>query len=414
MRVGFSSLRLFVFLNLILGCGGGNASAANPATAARGSSRVTDAQITYTGSFEVPAHDSTSNVAGDLTYGGHALGFNSVRGSLLFGAHDWYQNLVEIEIPTDYAQTARVLQDAADVSDGQLGAIDGGSVKLGGTLVHNGKLIVTAYSDYDADSTQTLSHFRSGLDLSAADDATAPAEVSGTANSRSKAGYMTAIPAEWQGPLGGKALTGNCCLNIMASSSAGPSATVFDPDAVGTTAPVPGQTVLFYPIGNPLTQSGTHPNPIFVQSDSVVGVAFPPGTSSVLFVGRHGKGPYCYGPGTTDTSLHGTPDGEGNTWCYDPVSASKGTHAFPYVHQIWAYDANDLVAVKNGKREPWLQPYATYELNAVNASGGATIAGATFDPATGRLFLTEQYGQSPRVHVFHIAKPSSGGGKHPR
>jgi hypothetical protein len=75
------------------------------------------------------------------------------------------------------------------------------------------------------------------------------------------------------------------------------------------------------------------------------------------------------------------------------------------VHQIWAYDANDLVAVKDGAKDPSVEPYATFELDDIDAGGGATAAGAAYDPATGRLFLTERYGDQPRVHVFVVNAP---------
>jgi hypothetical protein len=214
---------------------------------------------------------------------------------------------------------------------------------------------------------------------------------------------MTPIPSAWQSAFGGPALTGNCCQSIISASSAGPAATVFDPATVGAADPIAGSTVLFYELDNPTTGSGTEQNGVYMQSDQVVGIAFPEGSSSVLFIGRHGTGEYCYGPGTDDQSLHGTPDGEGNTWCYDPAASSKGTHAYPYRHQIWAYEAADLVEVKAGTREPWdVTPYAIFELDDMDSGGGASAVGAAFDPASGRWFFTESYGENPRVHVYQI------------
>jgi hypothetical protein len=218
---------------------------------------------------------------------------------------------------------------------------------------------------------------------------------------------MAEIPNEWRTLLGGPVLTGQCCLSILGATSAGPSLTVFDPDDIGVRSPLPGTTLLFYPLGNATTRDGTFKNDIFVQSDVVAGVAFPRGTRTVLFIGRHGTGSYCYGPGTNDQSLAGRPSGNGaDPWCYDPASSSKGTHAFPYVHQIWAYDANDLVAVKNGQRQTWdVRPYAVWRLTEMNSLGGAGIRGAAFDPASGRIFITEDYGESPAVHVYRVETP---------
>ncbi len=360
--------------------------------------------VSYLGAFDVPASDGSGDMEGTFTYGGHALGYDPSTDSLFFGGHDWYQRLGQVSVPSDFSQPATVLQQLVDPTDGNSSLVDDSTLKLGGSLVFNDRLIVTMYSYYDADSTQALSHFASSLDLTSQADADGPFALEGSANARSKAGYMTTIPAEWQAAFGGPALTGNCCLSILGASSAGPAVSVFDPDDVGVIDPVPASTLLFYPLGNPTTADGTETNDLFIQSDAVVGVAFPAGSRSVLFVGTHGQGEYCYGPGTSDQSLHGTPDGEGNVYCYDLVSSAKGTHAYPYVHQVWAYDADELLEVLAGARESWeVVPYATFELSGIRDDGGATMAGATYDPDSGRLFVTERYGDNPRVHVFEIS-----------
>lgn len=370
-----------------------------------GGKQIGAEDITYLGSFAVPNGDSTSGEESSFAYGGNALGYNPANDSLYFGGHVWYQKLAEVSIPSNFSQSATVIQDLKDVTDGKLGTLDDdANVRLTGTLVYDGKLVVAASSYYDADASQTKSHFSSGLDLSAANDAKGPFSVTGKANTRSKAGYMTPIPADWQSAFGGPALTGNCCQHILSATSLGPSATVFDPDSVGVVDPIVGSTVLFYPLDNPTTGNGTLENGIFKRSDQVVGIAFPVGSSSVLFIGSHGKGDFCYGPGTDDPNQT---TGDGYVYCYDPVNGGMGAHAYPYVNQIWAYSAADLVAVKDGTKETWdVKPYAIFELTDIDDTGHATAAGATFDPATGRMFFTESYGENPKVHVFQIAVPN--------
>jgi hypothetical protein len=368
--------------------------------------RVTQSHMTYVGSFRVPHNDNSGSQNNTFAYGGTALGYNPANNSLFYGGHDWYQELAEIAIPDVIAATATasVVQQLSDVTGGRMGSVDDGNVKLGGTLWYNGRLIVTAYSYYDADGNQRRTHFALSNGSTSGAGVSGPFEMGGVANARSKAGYMGIVPEEWRSLLGGPALTGNCCLSIISASSAGPSVSVFNPDDVGVVNPVPATTLLFYPLGNATTQNGTSHNEIFVQSDVVAGVAFPRGTRSVLFFGRHGQGPYCYGPGTSNAALVGTPSGEGDPWCYDPAASSKGTHAYPYRHQVWAYDANDLLAVKNGEREVWdVRPYAVWTLTEMDSSGGAGIRGAAFDPVTGRVFITEAYGETPVVHVYRIS-----------
>jgi hypothetical protein len=349
--------------------------------------RLSLADLTYLGAFRVPNQDNSSN---SLDYAGHALSYHAANHSLYFGGHDWDQKLCEIGIPPTIAltQTADVLQDCEDVIEGRLPLIDEGSIKLGGTLPYNGRLIISAYTYDDADGNQSVSHFSSGLDLSQTGDIQGPYQVGGWAGIVS--GYMAPIPPEWQTALGGPALTGNCCLSIISRTSYGPAVSVFDPDQAGVVEPVTVTHLVHYPASHPLAEWDAT-GPYFNGSTNIVGVAFPPGTRSVLFFGRHGIGDFCYGTGEN---------------CGDSISPYQGTHAYPYVHQVWAYDAEDLVAVREGSLEPWeVRPYEIWRLDEMDDTGGATMAGAAFDPVSGRVYITESYGQNPMVHVYQINLP---------
>jgi hypothetical protein len=332
----------------------------------------------------VPHQD---DLAKPLGYGGYALGYDTAQHGRYFGGHDWYQNLCEIGIPATIAltQTASILQNCTDVAEGRLSLIDQDSIKLGGSLIYNGRLIVSAYSYYDADGSQALSHFVSDPDLSIQGNVSGPYQVGNWAGIVS--GYMALIPPEWRTAFGGPALTGNCCLSIISRTSYGPAVSVFNPNDVGRLDPVPATPVLYYPQDHPLAAWDAN-SPYFNGSTHIVGVAFPPGSRSVLFFGRQGVGPFCYGTGAE---------------CNDPVDSSKGTHAYPYVHQLWAYDALDLLAVKDGTRQPWeAKPYALWQLGEMDVSGGPDMAGMTYDPDSGRVYITEMYGESPAVHVYQI------------
>jgi hypothetical protein len=348
--------------------------------------------LSYTGAYRVPNADNLGN---SLGYSGHALGYNPANHSLFFGGHDWDQKLCEIGIPgvIDLNHTGSILQNCTDVTEGCLDQIDVDTVKLGGTLVYNGRLVVAAYSYYDADGNQELSHFASGTNLSQPGDILGPYPLGDWAGIVS--GYMGIIPLEWRSTLGGPALTGQCCISIISRTSSGPAVSVFNPDHVGSQNPVPATPLLYYPLDHPLAPVDTQ-NGYFNLATQIKGVAYPSGTRSLLFFGRHGTGPYCYGTGGDL--------GEGD--CYDPVDSSKGTHSYPYVHQVWAYDALDLLAVKNGQVQPWeVQPYAIWHLSEMDSTGSATISGATFDPASGRVYITEAFGEDPVVHVYQIDMP---------
>ncbi len=350
---------------------------------------LTQSSLKYLGSFGLPGNDGSGTTQGDLTYGGQALSVTPA-GTLLLGGHTWYPTLCEVTIP-GIGGTATVLQRCTDVTEGRLTQVDpGGQIEYGGSLVYGGRLIVSNFSYYDADANQATSHFASGTSLATAGDVVGPVQV-GAAGAGFVSGYMGLIPQEWQATFGGPALTGNCCLSIISRTSSGPAVSVFNPDDVGAVSPVPATQLVGYTLARPLADL-TAKNAMYVRGDAVGGVAFPTGTRSVLFIGVHGSGQPCYGEGAA---------------CGDPVSSYKGDHAYPYVHQVWAYDANDLLAVKNGQRQPSdVRPYLTWQLPEMNNTGSASITGAFYDPITNRIYITENYGANPRVHVYQV----NGGG----
>ena len=99
-------------------------------------------------------------------------------------------------------------------------------------------------------------------------------------------------------------------------------------------------------------------------------------------------------------------------YCWDPIyTGSKGGHAYPYVHQVWAYDANSLVDAKNGRINPWdVRPYAIWTLaipSAFGIPGYAGVQGAAYDPVTQRIFVSQKHGEGnlPLIHVFKVQVP---------
>ncbi len=344
--------------------------------------------IRYRGSFTAPVEDGNGH---PLTWGGYAISYDPIQQGLFIGCHDHQQHLGEITIPaiTNPPQMASILQNCADVTEGRLPLIDDYLPRLGGTLSYNGRLIISGYGYYDADYSQTRSHFSSTPILSQTGDIAGPYQV-GTGMAGMVAGYMTTIPEEWRQAFNGPALTGQCCISIISRSSAGPAVSVFNPDQVGSITPVPSTTVLAYPIDHPLAPPESQ-NYLFNLSTQIMGVAFPPGTRSVLFFGRHGTGPYCYDTGAV---------------CGDPADPYKGPHAYP-------------ISTRSGPTMPMISlpsrmapdnhgkssrmPSGNYR--EWTNTGSASIMGATYDPASGRLFFTEMYEDTPTIHVYQIDPP---------
>jgi len=166
---------------------------------------LTQSALSFVGTFSVPGQDGNGH---PLTWGGYSLTYDPERQGLFFGCHDWYQRLGQIGVPTTITltQTASILQNCTDVTEGRLALVDDYMPQLGGTLLYNNRLIVSAYGYYDADYSQVLSHFGSSPDLAVTGEVVGPYQVGEQAGI--VAGYMTTIPEEWRSAFGGPALTG--------------------------------------------------------------------------------------------------------------------------------------------------------------------------------------------------------------
>jgi hypothetical protein len=361
--------------------------------------------LRYLGSVTFPPTDGTDRTPPELsalTFGGFGLGLGPDGQSLYYGCHDWHSMLARVSIP-EIDGVGSIVERCTDVPN--LAAVDdkdGGARALGGSLWWNGRLVVTGYAQYDGDADASASHF-AGTSIAGL---VGPVRLAGAVPGV-VAGYMGVVPPEWRELLGGPALTGQCCLSIISRTSYGPAVSVFNPDQVGVAARVPSTQLVGYTASRPLAAlSGAgSKNTLFNATTRVGGVAFPAGTRSVLFIGRHGTGEVCYGVGVTDPAQHDTRLPGGGTNCYDPVFDANGYHAHPYQAQVWAYDANDLAAVAAGKKRPHeVRPYATWALpDVADGAGDAKFRSAVYDPAAGRLYVVAQAGgNAPRAHVYQI------------
>lgn len=376
------------------------------------SPRLQQTDLLYQGAFLAP-DTGTPYDSGSFRYGGTGLTYNSSNNSLFMVGYIYDQHSAEISIPqavnsSNLADLKRstIIQPLRDSTEGkrsQINPTDPNSKYIGGQLVWNGKLVVSVFSYYDGSSTQSSSHFARPVNLATPGQVAGPVRV-GSQYPGFVSGYMTLVPAEWQAAFGGPALTGNCCLAIAGVQSNGPAASVFNPSQIGAQNPVPAVPLVGYPATHPLGDYGTQ-NPSYNGSTNITGLVFPSGSRSVLFFGRHGTGDFCYGVGVSDPAKHEKVLCNGENCCYDPADGSKGTHGYPYETQIWAYDASDLLAVKNGTKEQYEpRPYAIWNLQLPFASGQKLLGGAAYDPASQRVFISQLYGEdtAPVIHVFKV------------
>jgi hypothetical protein len=362
------------------------------------------------GGFRLPAAASNGDT---FEFGGRQLAYNPARNSLYVGSRAG--RVAEVSIPSPVQTTnpaampfSSYLQPFADPTEGRLSQVAGDGAALDSLLVHNGRLYGTASVFYDALNLQNVSHYSRSLRL---DEPSFQgwSRVWESGKTGFVSGSMAAIPQEWQTILGGAAATGQCCIPIVSRTSWGPSAFAFNPAHVGQPV-VPAAPLLYYTADHHTLGDWNAQNDVYGLSTFMGGMAIIAGTRTALYFGRNGLGSPCYGLGTSDPNLHGKPSPEGSTlYCYDPTSADKGTHAYPYRYQIWAYDLNQFAAVKAGTKAPWdVEPYAVWPLELPTPESTVRLGGVGYDAANQLLYLSQLYADRdgyafrPVIHVLHL------------
>jgi hypothetical protein len=384
---------------------------------------VQASNLVYQGAFRLPGGSDDGN----FVFGGQALAYNPATNSLFVEAAAISPQVIgEVAIPATFVNSANLnnlpfaslLQMPRDPTEGHLtGSQTGGSVPAGlaGLLVNNGLLYGAAGIYYDANNELSSSQYRRSTNLTT----TSFDGFRALWNSSMQgyvSGYLAAIPSAWQTLLHGDMLSGNFGQPIVTRESWGPDAIAWSSSQFSAAPPIPATPLVYYTGTNDTLGPWSGQNVNFGMTSAGTGAAFPVNTRSLLVVGLTGLGPACYGEGTSDQTLAGQPVGDGATYCYDPTDSAKGTHAYPYRWNVWAYDANDLQAVVNGTKAPWAPtPYANFGLTFPVGTPGMgnglpNIGGVAYDPATNRLFVAQLgvdpgpygYAARPLIHVFKI------------
>ena len=373
--------------------------------------RLIEASLTYLGGFRVPAE--TVNGL-NFNYGGQAVAFDPMTNSLFISSSG---SVAEVSIPTPVNSSdvtalpfARLLQPFADPTEAHLRDVYKGDVKMEGLMVYGNRLYGTAYIYFDASNEQRVSHFSRSRQLNQP-SFSGWSQVWESAKSGFVAGMMAPVPSEWQTKLGGPAITGQCCIPIIYRTSSGPAAFAFDPAKVGQPK-VSAAPLLYYSQDHATLGSWSGSSPAFGSTTEILGVALIAGTRTALYFGRNGMGLNCYGEGTDNQKLIGTTSPDGGPYCYDPTNKYKTAHAYPYRYQVWAYDLNDLAAVKGGGKRPWeVVPYGVWALALPTSEPGVRLGGVGYDPQRQLLYLSQLradadgYASRPVIHTFKVAAP---------
>jgi hypothetical protein len=326
-----------------------------------------------------------------FAYGSSVLAYDPWRQSIWGVGHAHHQQIAEITIPSPVNGPLSSLPTAglktSWIDTAWRSRIRARTPLIGGILPQaNGDLIVSVYDFYDNVNLPN-SHFRRAADGTV----TGPVRAFGNAPGGGfVAGYMGWIPQEWRQRVGHDAFTGQCCLSTINRTSFGPALSGFDPASIATQNPAPSTWLLGYPNTHPSLgrTSSPYSNGAALFNGSVAndfaGVVWIDGTSTLLAVQKMGTGAVIY---------------------------RGGYSAGPNVLMVLAYDANDLVAVKNGRKQPWqVVPYAHWVLNfplaALGIPGplgvGTDEQSITYDSSTRRLFMSSHTGIPGGEHIVLV------------
>lgn len=219
-------------------------------------------------------------------------------------------------------------------------------------------------------------------------------------------GMAGTVGAEWQAALGGAYISGQGTLVANdARGTAGPSSYVFNPSFTASSSPVSLAALAHYPF-TPSSENivqnwdrATTGTWTFISGmDRGATTVVPTGFASVMVVGAHGTGPYCYGDPTSDPTLQRVPNAGGLTQCYDlgtrlSGSSDKGVHAWPYEPWVWLWSVSSVESVLAGA-DPWsIYPYAAFQLPWPGDTGTApgdifaVSGGAYYDQSSGYLYM---------------------------
>ena len=377
--------------------------------------RLAFADFSYLGGFRLPRAGTGDTFA----FGGTVMAYNPARNSLF--VNSYAGKVAEVDIPTPFSTTdpaqmpfAKYLQNFYDPTEGHFHELATSDAALAGLVVHGDRLYGTGSVYYDALNTQSVSHFSHSTNL-AQSSFIGMSQVWETGKTGYVAGYLANIPGEWQGILGGTALTGQCCIPIVTRTSFGPAAFAWDPPSIGRYTAIPATPLLYYTKDHPTLGPWEGSNERYGGAAKMGGAAVIAGTRTALFIGRNGLGPFCYGNGVSDPALAGQMAANGAINCYDPTASDKGTHAYPYRYQMWAYDLADFAAVKAGTKQPWeVVPYAVWPFELPTPVEQIRIGGVAYDAQRQILYIAQYqadqdgYAYRPIIHALKINVAGAG------
>lgn len=407
-------LRLLALASLVLIAGDQARFRVVPNAALASLPLLTSSDFSMDGGFRVPF------TCGSWTFefSPMRIALNHATGTMYATVRQGIDGVAEISVPSAVVSSATVgdlptatcLQGIVDPIEGKNDEADNGAnpgASLSSLLVWNGRLIGGLSMFYDANDDQRKVFYSRPLTLATTGNVlglTRFWDGLGTGNpiAPGGAGYLSGwlahIPTEWRASLGGYPVAaGQCCQSIITRNSYGPAAFGINPALIGQAGePHPAQPFVYYSAAHQTLGAWDAVSQYYDASTVIRGLVLVNGTRTALFFGRRGT-TYCYGDGTSNPALHmeplpGFPD---QHYCYDPTSADKGQHGYPYFYRVWAYNLQHWAEVVAGTRAPWLvEPYSAWDLTfpiTLPSTRELFITGADYDPATKKLYLVQSF-----------------------
>jgi len=366
--------------------------------------------FTYLGAFRLSSDDFG---ASSTNYAIGTLAYNPQHHSLYIAGHDYDRAVAEFAVPepglADSVDALPVVETPLQVFSNILDASPNGNPegidRITGLVWVDGRLLVNAETWYDAegDNSDTTLVVRDADDLAGSIDGYF--ELDGAARA---AGYMAAVPDDWQARLGGAYLTGwSSVYSIVSRYSVGPALWIFDPADIldapaGAQGPVDASAWMDFSYA-----AGHYLDPDALDAHE--------GDASALW-NFLSKGVYGFiVPGTRTFAVFGSSGGVDSGIGYK-ITQDDGNLCGGYCsysaadnyNYYWFFDLDEILSADEVYSP---RPYA-YDRWAVpfDDDGAHRIIGATFDPDQLRLYLAlagagqvGDYDYTPLIVVFGLS-----------
>ena len=344
--------------------------------------------LQYQGAFQL---SSATFGSSSTNYALGRLAYNPAKHSLFLAGHAVQKSVAEFAIPVPGLGT--VVSELPKVDSpiqpfvSILGTSPNGNPesldRVSGMLWLDGQLIINAEQYYDAagDNYDTSLLVRDADDLGGAVDGYF--ELNGRAKA---AGYLAAIPAEWQKAFGAEYLTGWSSVNsIISRYSVGPTLWTFDPqDMIG--APTGAQG----PVATTPFMNFSYGDGHFLADDALVNQQ---GSGSPIW-NHLSSGVYGFiVPGTRTFAVFGSSGGVDSGVGYK-ITQDDGTVCGGYCSYVaadnysyyWLFDVDDILGATN-VYDPKPYAYGRWDVPFSDNNPAHVIIGATFDPVGRVLYL---------------------------